>query len=323
MRKDWRTRSLSRGCVRLKAHYVDSRRAPACISTPASCPASIFPDRPSTRIQPRKYSQVIVSRSLRKRQASAASTCIGASHWSLRRSGRLSVSHRRTLSTHRGCLQTLKRPLLSFNPIWRFSRITSTRQRRGLPVLQRYLFNLDEWAGKDQLRSDTGVDRQIVKSPVAWHSDYLQVGKRHVQMFSLKATPEASRPCLFSGLLSLDCDAVLCSTWRVKSAAEARHEIDAQEKFISFFKVGVLARVMSGRDTASLDTGAGAKAANNSVHDLSDVIRSLDKKAQGEFSLRLLLAARSPEQLRDVVPAVHRIFVDAHAQVMEETLGNL
>ncbi len=31
-----------------------------------------------------------------------------------------------------------------------------------------YLFNLEEWAERDQLRSDTGVDRQIVKSPVAW-----------------------------------------------------------------------------------------------------------------------------------------------------------
>ena len=39
-----------------------------------------------------------------------------------------------------------------------------------------YLFNLEEWAERDQLRSDTAVDRQIVKSPVAWHSDYLQVG---------------------------------------------------------------------------------------------------------------------------------------------------
>ena len=186
-----------------------------------------------------------------------------------------------------------------------------------------YLFNLEEWAERDQLRSDTGVDRQIVKAPVAWHSDYLQVGKRHVQMFSLKTTPEASRPCLFSGLLRLDCDSVLCSTWRVKSTTSARSEIDAQEKFISFFKVGVLTRVMSGRDTASLETGAGAKAANNNVDDLSEVIRSLDKKAQGEYSLRLLLAARSPEQLRNTVPAVHRIFVDARAQVMEETLGNL
>jgi type IV secretion system protein VirB4 len=186
-----------------------------------------------------------------------------------------------------------------------------------------YLFNLEDWAERDQLRSDTGVDRQIVKNPVAWHSDYLQVGKRHVQMFSLKATPEASRPCLFSGLLTLDCDSVLCSTWRVKSAAAARSEIDAQEKFISFFKVGVLTRVMSGRDTASLETGAGAKAANINIDDLSEVIRALDKKAQGEYSLRLLLAARSPEQLQDAVPAVHRIFVDARAQVMEETLGNL
>lgn len=186
-----------------------------------------------------------------------------------------------------------------------------------------YLFNLEEWAAAGQLREDTGVDRQIVKAPVEWHSDHLRVGKRYVQMFSLKTTPEASRPCLFSNLTTLDCDSVLCSTWRVKSNAAARSEIDAQEKFISFFKVGILARVMNARDTASLETGAGARAANSSVDDLSEVIRSLDKKAQGEYSLRLLLAGNSAEQLRDVIPAVHRIFVDTRAQVIEETLGNL
>src|SRR6185437_10850981 len=110
-----------------------------------------------------------------------------------------------------------------------------------------YLFNLEEWAAAGELRGDEGVDRQIVRNPVAWHSDHLRVGKRHVQMFSLKATPEASRPCLFSDLLSLDCDSILCSTWRPRSSAAARSEIDAQEKFISFFKVGSLTRVMSGR----------------------------------------------------------------------------
>jgi type IV secretion system protein VirB4 len=186
-----------------------------------------------------------------------------------------------------------------------------------------YLFNLEEWAEHDQLRRDTGVDRQIVKNPVAWHSDHIQVGKRHVQMFSLKTTPESSRPCQFSALMTLDCDSVLCSTWRPKSTSAARSEIDAQEKFISFFKVGVLTRVMSGRDGASLETGAGAKAANLSVDDLSQVIRELDKKAQGEYSLRLLLAADTPDQLRAVAPAVHRIFVDARTQIIEETLGNL
>jgi type IV secretion system protein VirB4 len=186
-----------------------------------------------------------------------------------------------------------------------------------------YLFNLEEWAAGYTLSADDGVDRQIVISPVSWHSDHLTIGRRYVQMFSLKTTPEASRPCLLSGLMALDCDSILLTTWRPKSTAAARGEIDAQEKFISFFKVGVLTRVMSGHDTASLETGAGARAANTQVDDLGDVIRTLDKKAQGEFSLRFLVAARSVDKLRGVAPAVHRVFVDARAQVMEETLGNL
>ena len=186
-----------------------------------------------------------------------------------------------------------------------------------------YLFNLEQWASHDRPRSDTGVDRQIVQSPVEWHKDHVRVGKRYVQMFSLKNPPEASRPCLFSSLFTINCDSVLCSTWRVKPASAVRSEIDSQEKFISFFKVSVLNRVMSGRDVASLETGAGARAANDSVNDLTEVIRSLDKTAHGEFSLRLLLAARSPEQLHQAVPAVHRAFVEANAQVIEETLGNL
>jgi type IV secretion system protein VirB4 len=186
-----------------------------------------------------------------------------------------------------------------------------------------YLFNLEDWAEQGQLRTDSGVDRQIVQCPVAWESDHLRIGKRFVQMYSLKTTPEASRPCLFTELCKLDCDSILCSTWRPKSTATARHEIDQQEKFISFFKVGVLSRVMAGKDTASLDTGAGAKAANNAVDDLGEVIRSLDKKAQGEYSLRLLIAAQSVAELHSLAPAVHRVFVEARAQIMEETLGNL
>jgi type IV secretion system protein VirB4 len=186
-----------------------------------------------------------------------------------------------------------------------------------------YLFNLEDWADKGHLQGDAGIDRQIVQCPVSWESDHLRIGNRFVQMYSLKTTPEASRPCLFADLLKLDCDSILCTTWRPKSTATARHEIDQQEKFISFFKVGVLSRVMAGKDTVSLDTGAGAKAANVAVDDLSDVIRSLDKKAQGEFSLRLLIAAKSVAELHSVAPAVHRVFVEARAQVMEETLGNL
>ena len=186
-----------------------------------------------------------------------------------------------------------------------------------------YLFNLEEWASDAPLGTDSGVDRQIVSQTVAWRPNHLLIGKRFAQMFSLKMVPEASRPCLFSALMSIDCDSVLCSTWSPKSTAAIRSEIDAQEKFISFFKVGLLTRVMSGRDFHSLETGAGAKAADRSVDDLSEVVRSLDMKVYGEYALRLLISADRQEQLQHATPSVHRAFMDARAQVVEETLGNL
>jgi hypothetical protein len=41
-----------------------------------------------------------------------------------------------------------------------------------------YLFNLEDWVDAGELRGDTGVDRQVVQSPVSWESDHLRIGKR-------------------------------------------------------------------------------------------------------------------------------------------------
>ena len=185
------------------------------------------------------------------------------------------------------------------------------------------LFNLEDWAGETKLIADTGVDQQIVSSAVSWEADHLRIGKRYVQMFTMTSTPVASQPCLFSNITNLNCDSVLCTTWRPKSAASVRKEIGAQEKWLDFFKVGIFQRVMAGRNFAALDKGAGAKAASEGVDDLSLVVSELGKKSQGEYSARLLLSAHTAEELRNNAPTVHRIFVDAQASIIEETLGNL
>ena len=185
------------------------------------------------------------------------------------------------------------------------------------------LFNLEEWAGHIPLTSDLAVDQQIATSAVSWQSDHLRVGKRHVQMFSVTGTPAASQPCLFNGITNLTCDSVLCTTWRPQSSATVRKEISAQEKWIDFFKVGIFQRVMAGKNFASLDQGAGARAASEGVDDLGLVVKELNKKTQGKYSVTLLLSASSAEELRENTPLVHRTFVDAQATVIEETIGNL
>ncbi len=185
------------------------------------------------------------------------------------------------------------------------------------------LFNLEEWAGHIPLVSDQGVDQQIATSAVSWHNDHLRVGKRHVQLFSGSSTPAASQPCLYNSITNLTCDSVLCTTWRPQSLSTVRKEISAQEKWIDFFKVGIFQRVMAGKNFAQLDQGAGAKAASEGVDDLGLVVKELGKKAQGKYTVTLLLSAASAEELRENTPLVHRTFVDAQATVIEETIGNL
>ena len=185
------------------------------------------------------------------------------------------------------------------------------------------LFNLEGWAGHIPLVSDQGIDQQIATSAVSWHNDHLRVGKRHVQMFSASSTPAASQPCLYNSITNLTCDSVLCTTWRPQSSSTVRKEISAQEKWIDFFKVGIFQRVMAGQNFGQLDQGAGAKAASEGVDDLGLVVKELGKKAQGKYTVTLLLSAGSAEELRENAPLVHRTFVDAQATVIEETIGNL
>ncbi len=186
-----------------------------------------------------------------------------------------------------------------------------------------YLANLEDWSERYPLCSGDGIDRQTVHSAISWERDHLRIGKRYVQMFSLTNTPEASRPCLFSNLLSLDCDAIPCTTWRPKGVNAVRKEVTAHEKFIELFKHNVLQWALANNNSAQLEKTASAKAATERVDDLSEVIKSLDQKNQGEFSLRVQIADHSAERLRSNIPAVHRIFVEAHAPIVEETIGNL
>jgi type IV secretion system protein VirB4 len=159
-----------------------------------------------------------------------------------------------------------------------------------------YLFNLEEWASDVRLRSDAGVDRQLVHSPVEWHSDHLRIGRRYVQMFPLTNTPEISRPCLFTNLMELDCDSILCSAWRPQPDHATRKEVSNQEKFLEFFKLSPFQRLMSGRNTAPLENTATAKAVAGNVDNLSEVVSSLDKLAQG-----VVFVPNSPPRSRSKV----------------------
>ncbi len=185
------------------------------------------------------------------------------------------------------------------------------------------LFNLEDWTESATLSANEPLDAQIARSGVSWHPAHLQIGQRYVQMLNMISAPASSRPCTLAAVMGLPCDTVLCSTWRPVSRARASKEGSAQESWAEFWKVGIFQRVMAGKNFASLDHGARAQAAGGAVNKLGDLIEELDEKAQGKFSVRLMLSSRDLNTLRSSALAAQRIFVEAQADVMEETLGNL
>ncbi len=143
-------------------------------------------------------------------------------------------------------------------------------------------------------------------------------------MFSLKTTPEASRPCLFSGLLTLDCDSVLCSTWRVKSTSR-RPQRDRRPGEVHLLFQGRRVDARDERTRHRLARNGRWRKSREQQCGRPQRSHPFDSTRRPRANSRFACCWRraAPEQLRDTAPAVHRIFVDARAQVMEETLGNL
>ena len=124
----------------------------------------------------------------------------------------------------------------------RLNNPTGNKAGAGYRLIQ----SLDDWAIDGEARTDARVERLLLGcsqyAAIASIADcvpllgatrtlarlgFAELSRAHHRGLNdcsrqhaliLKTTPEASRPCLFSGLFSLDCDSVLCSSWRVKSA---------------------------------------------------------------------------------------------------------
>ena len=188
-----------------------------------------------------------------------------------------------------------------------------------------YLLNLEDWALEQLLASDNHLDAQIVNSSIEWHRDHLRVGKQYVQMFSLTANPAGSRPNLFGALRDADVNAVVCASWVPAERRQVEKRIGEIEGFIGLFRNRLLAFAANLKNPENLDKTAGARAADKGSDHLAEILHSIDNEGHqfGRYSLTVLLHSSSESDVRNAIPSVHRVLMEAQAPHIEETIGNL
>ncbi len=188
-----------------------------------------------------------------------------------------------------------------------------------------YLLNLEPWALATKLSSDERVDEQIVRSSIEWHDDHLQIGKQHVQLFSLIDSPTASRANLFGALQRVDANMIFCSGWAPMTRAAVQKRIGQVEGFSGIFRHGILALAANLKNPENLERSIGSKAAEKNTDKLADILSSVDNDGYefGQYSLIGLIHSRDEREVLDGMPAVTKAFVDMQAPSTEETQGSL
>jgi type IV secretion system protein VirB4 len=189
-----------------------------------------------------------------------------------------------------------------------------------------YLLTLELHLAKPKLRSRQYVDRQLAGASLSWSDDYLKIGHRYAQVFSLRESPKKTRPNALSGLLSIDAEMVLCSTWTPKTADQTRKEVSRQEGFLALFKhnaVTVLAHLGTKKEPPR---SASTIAADHSTDTLGGVLVEVENQGRqyGHYSLIGVVHGLDLNEIREAMPQVHKAFKDpSEAAIIEETLGAL
>ena len=176
-----------------------------------------------------------------------------------------------------------------------------------------------------ELRSLRGLDRQLGRATVTRTDEYLKIGHRCAQLFSLTQRPGGTRPDLFGDLLRQGCDVILCSEWQPRSTDDVRKAVHNQESFIELFKHRLATYITHASAKKEIAKSAGTMAAEKSTDTLGGVLDDIEnrRRTYGLFSMIGMVHSRSLQEIHEVLPIVHRIAGECKATFLEETVGGL
>jgi type IV secretion system protein VirB4 len=199
----------------------------------------------------------------------------------------------------------------------------------------RQLLNLDSSVADSlRLKRDTGVDYQLVGSPLVWDESkyHLRMGKRHVRVLSLKEAslkhdcglPTTTVPNLLKDVFAIDdCDMIVCQQFHRTENPEVREEIRSHKKHVKDFeRHGLLAPEESDAKTDELMADQSADA---TLLKLGSVLEDIENKGgyYGKFSYTIVLHGEDDSKLDAAIAKINKVFGTYDGAMFEEDRGAL
>jgi len=187
-----------------------------------------------------------------------------------------------------------------------------------------YLLNLDRSLLTRKAALPGHTTKKLGRVHIGLEGDYLRVGKRYAQMLSLVEPPRGTRPDLWGGLLSVDCEMVFCSIWQRKPGATARSKAEAVENAVGMAGGDIWSAVVGGYNpSVPPPKRASTVAQEKQVENVGSILTDLDgRHYYGHWSLFGLIHSRDKEEIEAALPRIQNVFSDpAEAGLLEEKRG--
>ena len=188
----------------------------------------------------------------------------------------------------------------------------------------RRLLNFDGWRIAGQPQAVQFLDYQVANSDIEAERDHLRVGDHFVRVLTMKEAIAETRPQVLDALLKISANFQVVTEWAPLPPNKARKEVNKRRRHFNMSKTGFVSQI--GNDTSKTNPRDVLvdESKQADIENLGDCLRALgDGQLLGEFSLSIVLYARTKTEVDRLVGEFSGIFTNADGNLFTETYNQL
>jgi type IV secretion system protein TrbE len=188
----------------------------------------------------------------------------------------------------------------------------------------RRLLNYDDWRIAGNPQSAQFLDYQVVNSDIEAERDHLRVGDHFVHVLSMKEAITETCPLVLDRLLKIPANFYVVTEWTPLPTDTARKEVDKRRRHFNMSKTGFVSQIGNDSATTNHRDVLVDESKQADIENLGDCLRVLgDGQSLGDFSLTIVLYARSRAELDPLVAEFTGVFTNADGNLFAETYNQL
>lgn len=188
----------------------------------------------------------------------------------------------------------------------------------------RRLLNYDDVRIAGRPQSTQFLDFQVVNSDIEAERDHLRIGSHLVRVLTMKESISETKPLVLDSLLKIPASFTVCTEWVPLPHDKARKEVTKRRRHFNVSKTGFVSQLGNDATQTNPRDVLVDESKQADIENLGECLRALGEgQSLGDFSLSIVLHARSFQDLDQLAGEFQGVFTTADGSLYSETYNQL